>query len=252
MNINHQDRNIFPLTLAQFETLLEQNHSLSEIKNLLLESYTTGTEIANQNRSLREITEPKNCPYQKFVGWLRNFIVRPHILLGRSGSVCPYVSYSLKKELFFCAVYSGEFCQNTVEQNLLGYRDWFLELEVPTKQDAVFKTLVLLLPDLSSSDTPQFMKTIHTNLKTEFINKGLMLGEFFPGYSQRSLWNSNFYPLSSPLPLFVIRYMVGNDYYFLKNDRLFFEAYLKFFRDKIPHNLEKLVKETAKDYQIKV
>ena len=78
------------------------------------------------------------------------------------------------------------------------------------------------------------MITMHNRLKPRFLSKGLMLGEFFPGHSKSSVWNKDFYPLSSPLPVFVIRYMINVDYNFLKSNPLYLSSYLRFFQYKIP------------------
>ncbi|MDJ0594138.1 MAG: hypothetical protein QNJ72_29880 [Pleurocapsa sp. MO_226.B13] len=252
MKTHHKHQDVFLLTFTEFESLISEDFPLfkNKDKSNILVSYGNQEKIISPNTYLKKGIKTRVCPYHKFTDWIKNFIIRPNILLGREGSVCPYVSCSLKKQLFFCTVYSGDTSQNTIEEKLLQYRDWFLEFEVKPKQNEVFKTFVILLANILDRDTPKFMKTIHTRLKTEFVSKGLMLGEFFPGYSQEGLWNPKFSPLSSPLPLFVIRYMVANDYYFLKDNKLFFELYLHFFQNKIPENLEKLVKETAKNYQI--
>lgn len=248
-------KEILLLDASRFESLIV---NLNLLENQALKSEFIDYEVREKSIStysyinLEKNKKNKNCPYRKFTNWVNNFIIQPNTLLGREGPVCPYVSYSLKKQLFFCTVYSEDTSQITIEEKLLQYRDWFLELEVKPKRNEVFKTFIILLPNIAEQNTPQLMKAIHNRLKTEFVSKGLMLGEFFPGYSQSGLWNQKFYPLSSPLPLFVIRYMVANDYYFLKDNQLFFEFYLKFFQGKIPDNLEKLVRNTAQNYQIEV
>jgi len=57
------------------------------------------------------------------------------------------------------------------------------------------------------------------------------------------LWNKDFYPLYSPVPLLAIRYLVPNDFSFLTSKKDFVISYLTRFSDKIPKKLEPLIQE---------
>ena len=208
-------------------------YSFSEFEKLTTRNLLTPNPKLFSDNTIHNSSS--NCPYKKFIDWTKNFIAKPNILLGRTGAVCPYVKLSINKELFFCTIYSGTFSANILEEKLLQYADWFLDLEVEKKEQASLKTIAILLDfdDTLDLDISQFMETMHNRLKPRFLSKGLMLGEFFPGHSKGSVWNKNFYPLSSPLPVFVIRYMVEVDYSFLKNNPLYLSSYLKFFQYKI-------------------
>jgi hypothetical protein len=243
MKTHYQNQDLFLYTFAEFEALITRNlltfknrKESDNIPEKMQEFAYEEKKVGYLNKFTRNNLESSNCPYKKFTNWTRNFIAKPNILLGRSGAVCPYVSLSIKKQLFFCTIYSGSFSQDIVEEKLLQYADWFLELEEGKTKEASLKTFAILLnyPDIPDRDVSQFMTTMHTRLKPKFLSKRLMLGEFFPGHSKGSIWNKNFHPLSSPLPVFVIRYMIDVDYNFLEKNPLYLSSYLKFFQDKIP------------------
>ena len=242
MKTYHQNQDLFLYSFEEFETLIthnlltiEKRKESANIPKKMQEFAYKENKVASLDKFTRYNSESSNCPYKNFTNWTRNFIAKPNILLGRSGAVCPYVSLSIKKELFFCTIYSGSFTQDIVEEKLLQYADWFLEFEVGKTKQTSLKTFAILLnyPEIIERDISQFMTTTHTRLKPKFLSKGLMLGEFFPGYSKGSVWNKNFHPLSSPLPVFVIRYMIDIDYSFFKKNPLYLNLYLKFFQDKI-------------------
>ena len=63
----------------------------------------------------------------------------------------------------------------------------------------------------------------------------LMLGQFHPlPPAEPGLWNADFRPLRSPVPLLAIRHMVPTDLPFLTSDRRFVESYREVFGDSLP------------------
>lgn len=57
-------------------------------------------------------------------------------------------------------------------------------------------------------------------MKPSFVEAGMMLGEFYSENESPGLYNPDFRPLRSPIPLFVYRRLVPNDLVFLKNLRI--------------------------------
>lgn len=108
-----------------------------------------------------------------------------------------------------------------------------------------------MFPYLPKESAPKFIDHLQQRLKADFVNYGLMIGEFhFSPSKKTGIWNENFYPLFSPIPLLVIRYLVPNAFYFLWVKIEFFISYLEKFRDKIPEKLESLVKECCIKFDI--
>lgn len=182
-------------------------------------------EIAGDLEALRTISD-----------WSRNYLTQPHPELGREGPVCPYAEGSRRKGAFFLAVRRGtDLDPEEIRRTVLAYRDWFLEIEPREGADTYFKTILILFPDLDQDEVERLIDGTQEALKPQFVAEGLMLGEFHAGPPDKAgLWNEDFRPLKSPVPMLVIRNMVSTDFGFLKHDRQMLGAYLELYGDHIP------------------
>ncbi len=86
---------------------------------------------------------------------------------------------------------------------------------------------------------------VQAKLKNDFVARGLMLGQFHPHCDEPGLWNDDFRPLRSPVPLLGIRHMVPTDFPFWKNDKTLFARYLERFREDVPPRILKAVRSCA-------
>lgn len=168
--------------------------------------------------------------------WARDYLSRPHPDLGRPGPVCPYVPGSLRSSHFWVTAHHGVQPEPAeLVQTVLRYRDWFVRLQPDDGHRAQLKTILVLFPDIATADAPRLVDQTQLLLKTEFVRAGLMVGEFHPGPPQApGLWNADFRPLRSPVPLLAIRHMVPSDLPFLTGDAGHLAAYLARFGDAIP------------------
>ncbi|HET8841109.1 MAG TPA: hypothetical protein VFN35_06545, partial [Ktedonobacteraceae bacterium] len=149
---------------------------------------------------------------------------------------CPYTKTSLNRSHFRMTV-----CQEShasvsfVTQTILRYRDWFLEITpVLPAAEAFYKTILILFPHLAEDRVPIIIDEIQRTLKPLFVQAGLMIGQFHEKCNEPGLWNQDFRPLHSPLPLLAIRHMVPTDFPFLRHEPVFLEAYLKNYGQQIP------------------
>lgn len=191
-------------------------------------------------------------PVRTIVRWAEDYLCQPHPELGRSGPVCPYVQAAMKKGHFYLTVVPGsEIEQSRIEETTMVYRDWFQELEPTTGQDAGLKTILLIFPDLSQEQVPELIDATQDRLKREYVKVGLMIGEFHAGPPAKAgLWNLDFRPLRSPLPMLVIRCMVPTDFAFLKDDADYVAAYLDSYADRIPAHLRDEVRAAAERFDL--
>jgi prolyl-tRNA editing enzyme YbaK/EbsC (Cys-tRNA(Pro) deacylase) len=191
-------------------------------------------------------------PLRRVVRWAEEYLCRPHPELGREGPVCPFAQASMRKALFSLAVCRGtDFAEEGVRATLMKYRDWFLELEPQHGGDASFKTILVLFPDLAPESIPRLIDATQEALKVEYIAKGLMIGEFHSGPPQKAgLWNRDFRPLASPVPMLVIRHMVPTDFGFLRHDRNMVSTYLERFENQIPAHIREEVVRVARSFGI--
>jgi hypothetical protein len=72
-----------------------------------------------------------------------------------------------------------------------------------------------------------------------------MIGQFYDGCEEPAIWNRDFRPLASPVPLLAIRNMVRTDAPFLVKDAVSLEAYLRQFGDDVPGRLRPMVHDAA-------
>ncbi|GAC1433595.1 MAG: hypothetical protein NVSMB54_31460 [Ktedonobacteraceae bacterium] len=177
------------------------------------------------------------------ITWVESFLCNPHPQLGRAGVVCPYTEYSMKNDYFWLTVCRGkELSINDVYKSVMRYRDWFLKIETQSNKRAYFKTMLILFPDIQVGDASKIVDTIQQKLKPEFVAKGLMIGQFHPSCPEPGLWNQDFRPLQSPVPMLAIRHMVLSDFPFLKQDERLISSYLKVFGDAIPQRVQEMIK----------
>ena len=181
-------------------------------------------------------------PALRVLAWARSYLSAPHPELGRPGNVCPFVPSSLRGSHFYVAVRPG--VEPDLADTVRRYRDWFLELEPRERREAQLNTILILLPDVA----PERIDATQAALKPAFVEAGLMLGQFHPAPpSEPGLWNRDFRPLYSPVPLLAIRHMVPSDLPFLTAERRHLESYLARFRHAVPLRLHDLLSVAAAD-----
>ncbi|RKH62451.1 hypothetical protein D7X96_29680 [Corallococcus interemptor] len=177
------------------------------------------------------------------VHWARSYLSAPHPELGRPGLVCPFVPRSLDLSLFFPTVRRGmEFTPGDIEAAVLRYRDWFLQLEPREGRDAQYKSILLLFPDLRPEDYARLIDGPQERLKPAFVAEGLMVGQFHGAPpANPGLWNPDFRPLKSPMPMLVIRHMVPSDLPFLTGARPLVESYVARFNGRLSAKQQELI-----------
>ncbi|MGQ0837733.1 DUF6875 domain-containing protein [Actinokineospora sp.] len=170
------------------------------------------------------------------VDWAHRYLARPHESLGRKGNVCPFVQPSIDRGQFYLAVYPGRpDTPDEVARALLPYRDWFLALAPKGQPTAQLTTILILFPDLTTADLDRIIDGTQESLKSEYVERGLMIGEFHDGPPAKGgLWNPDFRPLRSPVPLLAIRHMVPTDFPFLQGKHDHMMAYLRQFAAQVP------------------
>ncbi len=172
--------------------------------------------------ALREITE-----------WTRSFLLAEHPMLGREGPVCPYTKIAIENNLFLLAcpqVQDGD-----VQTIVLRFRDWYRALAATMpERTRIFLTFLIVLPHIDRED-PSGLDDLQADVKSDFVEDGLMIGQFHPKCDRPGIWNKEFRPLRSPVPLLAIRAMVRQDLPFLELPE-HREAYERYFGERIAHS----------------
>jgi prolyl-tRNA editing enzyme YbaK/EbsC (Cys-tRNA(Pro) deacylase) len=195
---------------------------------------------------------PHLAPLRAVVAWAEEYLCRPHPELGREGPVCPFVQAAMRKGLFLLSVCPGrDLDQSAIQRRILGFRDRFLALAPREGSEAAFKTVLILFPDLDAEDLTRLIESTQEGLKPGYVEKGLMIGEFHPGPPRKAgLWNPDFRPLKSPVPMLVIRHMVPTDFAFLRDERRLVETYLERYGQAVPAHLRTQVQQAAARFGI--
>lgn len=208
-------------------------------------------EISNKD-FISELDLLEKNALQDTMGWVHDFLCKPNLNMGREGIVCPFTPSSLNKGLFWIT-----FCReqpvtmNSALTLILELRDWFLEKTLTNKGNKMFHTILILFPN-RGKDNSHIIEKIQKNLKMDFVQNGLMVGQFYQDCEESGLWNSDFKPLQSPIPMIAIRNMVPSDFPFLSNNKEFVESYMKLFREEIPPMLKNDVAKSLRKFRIKI
>jgi hypothetical protein len=157
-----------------------------------------------------------HSPLRLLLDWVYQYIAKPHGRLGRPGAVCPFVPAALNfQSLWISIVDPAPRHEHEMCECLKAYLKLYQLLKPTNEEGRDLRTLVVAFPTLAQSNTPAFMDKVHAAVKPLLVNVGLMLGEFYSESRSPGLHNPDFFPLRSPVPLFVYRQMVPGDLMFL-------------------------------------
>jgi hypothetical protein len=163
---------------------------------------------------LFEPTDLDQPVVRELVAWVDDYLLRPHPELGRKGPVCPYAQGSLHRGRFYVNVVEGvPATAAELAFAIRPYRDWFLQLAPHGTADGTYTTILNAFPQLTDF---QLVDEAQRALQRLFVRDGLMVGEFHDGPPDKpGLWNPEWRPLRSPVPMLAIRHMVASDLPFL-------------------------------------
>jgi hypothetical protein len=180
-------------------------------------------DAAKQPLQLRRASEvdavnEAESPLGATIAWVRRFLARPHPDLGRAGPVCPFTPMALELDTIWLIEVAESApdplqMKETIEQ----CRQVFLEIEPREGPLSINKVIMVVFSGMSADDAP-WIDALQAKLKPNFVDIGLMLGEFHSKNETPGLRNEDFRPLRSPIPMLVIRHMVESDLPFLKRE----------------------------------
>lgn len=182
-------------------------------------------------RSAAEVASGDTGPeLARVLAWAQSYLVSPDPDLGRRGPVCPYTQPSLQRGLFYLATSAGTDVQEAVDC----LRAWYgAATSAMPAADRELLTVLLVLPHVDPVD-PAPLDDLQRKAKDDFVDNGLMIGQFHPACDGPGLWNPHFRPLRAPIPLLAIRKLVVFDLPFLMDHRNHLESFLRRFAPDIP------------------
>ncbi|TQM28529.1 DUF6875 domain-containing protein [Nocardia bhagyanarayanae] len=164
--------------------------------------------------------------------WAESYLTDHVPELGREGPVCPYVRPSLRRDLMWVGRVPGvrpwpSYVRLVIEDAL----ELFGRLAPTEGGGSALRAIVTALPDLRDFS---LIDRLHDELKSRFVERGFMLGQFYPGCKEPGLWNKDFHPLDTPIPMLVVRSMMATDFPFLLGRPEWMAAYVKKFAPTLP------------------
>lgn len=180
---------------------------------------------------LEGATETETEYFKAIAHWSRDYLTKPHPELGRPGAVCPWVEKSIQRRLYSMALmHEAHLRVEEVEETFHRLRRHYQQLPPTDYSQGQYKAIATIFTGLPPEQEAEFMSSLHERLKPSFVEKGLMLGEFYPTSAKGGLRNPAWHPLRSSPPLLVIRTMVRPDIAFLTTRKEFVLTYLRRFQ----------------------
>ena len=159
--------------------------------------------------------------------WAEDWLSKSHPDLGRTGAVCPYAGSSIKKNLFRVAFVRGNNLDHNWMVSLLEeIAAAFPALPPADGPESIYKAVVVVFPEVTEFAQ---IDAVQAECKTTFVERGLMVGQFYPGHQQGGLRNPYFKALDGPFAMLAVRHMVVTDYPFLCENEKWMDAYVARF-----------------------
>ena len=172
-----------------------------------------GGSVAGVFRADWLASQPACGPVIAVDTWIRNVLGRYSSALNRE--VCPFITPALERNTIFYAPVKG--CRSpddviAVMEELISH---FEVLHPRDGPDAQLKALVAIFVDVQPEDAARIVISAHHELKNRCTERGLMVGEFGPGYWLPSTRNAALNVGEAPAPVLALRHMIVSDRRFL-------------------------------------
>jgi len=160
------------------------------------------------------------------VDWTRSFLMSDHPQLGRDGNVCPFTSMGARLDTlrFGVSDATGDDPER-IRAELRAAFDQFDDIPHPKKM-GVYRALLVGFPNCAGAEAVKTLGKVQKSLRLTSFIRARMIGVFHANAEETGLWNKDFRPLRSPIPLVAIRSLVPADAAFVMRHPLLAPAYL--------------------------
>ncbi|MFH8282506.1 DUF6875 domain-containing protein [Streptomyces antibioticus] len=161
--------------------------------------------------------------------WLTEYISASHPEIGRTGPICPFVSPSRKNRTMEIRLRlvgpapSRELVEEIARSSLREY-----ELTTWQGRNPMLQAMAVVLPDLRSEDTA-LLDQAQARVKDDFVERGLMIGQFHENCEVTAARNPRFAVSRAPVPVLAIRAIALHDVFFLSDRPHWFAKYREKF-----------------------
>jgi len=162
--------------------------------------------------------------------YVDEFLTAPHPQLGRSGVVCPFARRAVAQDhiqLTACPVGGeGPEAEAVILQGMARLR---AALDAAGDATPAHRAIVAVFPNLSEPHGARMIEKIQRALKLSFVERQLMIGQFFPSCPEPGLWSAEFRPLQSPVISLAIRDITIFDAPFMLDRQAYIDAFVTTF-----------------------
>jgi hypothetical protein len=164
--------------------------------------------------------------YALLATWVKTYLMVSHPQLGRSGAVCPFTSQAFRLDTIRIGICDATSLDRA--RILAGMGGCFREFRQIRCAAAMkhFRTLIVGFPRLDDAAGLETLAAVQGRLKFYSLLRGLMVGLFHANANAPGLWNPDFRPLRSPIPVLAIRHLVANDAPFAARHPLLVPTYV--------------------------
>ena len=180
----------------------------------------------SEAHALVDAANGANAPLRTLLDWVENYLMATHPDLGRTGAVCPFTKQAAKIDTVRLGI--SQAAPQDEEKAFALIHDGFAELEKIPSKPAMrhFRTVIVGFPGCNSEDGVAMLKRVQRRLRFYSLRRGKMIGMMHATSEDPGLWNPDFRPLRSPLPVLAIRHMVEQDAPFAAKHPPLMVAYL--------------------------
>ncbi len=178
-------------------------------------------------RSLEEAAVPEAHPDVRVLAdWVRQYLMRPHPDLGRTGHVCPFTAKAVRLALLRIGISPfGPADRHLILQTMQDAMQDFHALPC-TRATRVFRTIIVGFPNCADAAGIAALQNVQNTMRHHSVVRGKMLGLFEPESKLIGLINPDFRPFCSPIPVLAIRMLVEQDAPFVARNPLLAPVYL--------------------------
>lgn len=174
------------------------------------------------------LVTPSEVDYlQEVLRWAGEYLSQPHDQLGRPGAVCPFVPPAIAADSFYVAMHNDvddKTSAASIERLLVNYLEVFHRVPPAHPQDDLLKTIVVVFPAMSRQRA-LVLDAVHERMKSFFVERGMMIGQFHPLCTSPAVHNPAFANKTSPVPLVALRRLALHDILFLADRADWFTHY---------------------------
>jgi len=168
-----------------------------------------------------ELADGELTALQAVADWIKTYVVRPHKdLIGRDGTVCPFVPGSLEREVLWLAPEQiAERSAPDVVELISGYQKLLLTAQPASGDDAYYNVIVVVFTDLPADRAKGVFDDVLEHLAVpSYADDGILFGPYYEGNEATAIYNSMFRPFESPVPFLFVRHGVTPDWKFFLDD----------------------------------